>query len=422
MKPIKFSEAFRFWAKLGCISFGGPAGQIAIMQTELVDRKKWIDQGSFLRGLNFCMLLPGPEAQQLATYIGWRMHGWRGAITAGSLFVLPGTVILWFLSWIAASYGNLGIVAAIFTGIKPIVVAIVVHAVFRIGKRALQGWPAFSLAAGAFGLIFWGDIDFPWIVLGAGMIGWISAHAPNPPFMPQHHGEISVDTNSGRTNGWYRAIGLIALFAVLWMGGVSLVLIFAGPDPFLNIATFFTKAAFVTFGGAYAVLPYIADKAVTEFQWLDTGQMLNGLALAETTPGPLILVTEYVGYFAGFNHSGQLTPPIAGALGATLTVYVTFLPSIFFILLGAPYVARIGAHRYAGAALSAITAAVVGVILNLAVFIGLQVFFPLGRLDFSSFLAAAVALGLLMRFQLPIHWLILLGAGFGLAQWWGNFH
>jgi len=424
MKHVTFREALRFWARLGCISFGGPAGQIAIMQSELVDRLKWIDQGAFLRGLNFCMLLPGPEAQQLATYIGWRLHGWRGAVAAGALFILPGAAVLLLLSWIAAAFGEVRGVAAVFDGIKPVVVAIVLHAVWRVGKRALNGWPAVALAAVAFGLIFWVGVDFPWIVLGAGLIGWFSTHAPGRAFAPVSHGarpDVATEATAGPdrpSGGLRRAIGLILLFAGLWLVPVAVTIGLVGMRPFLDIATFFTRAAFVTFGGAYAVLPYIAEEAVRTFGWLNPGQMLNGLALAETTPGPLILVTQYVGFFAGWNGAGPLPAALAGAVGAGLTTYVTFLPSFLFILLGAPYLARIASHPQAGAALSAITAAVVGVILNLAVYLGIEVFFPQrAAIDWPAVAMALVALGLTLARNTSIHSLVALGALFGVGRW-----
>lgn len=415
-----FSEALAFWFKLGCINFGGPAGQIAIMQSELVEKRRWIDQTSFLQGLNFCMLLPGPEAQQLATYAGWRLHGWAGAVTAGCLFVLPGALVLLCLAWIAAAYGGVGPVAAIFDGVKPMVVAIIAHAVWRIGRRSLHRWERVALAAAAF-LAIWGlGIDFPWIVLAAGLIGILSTRLPGQPFAAESHGARHGSAEGGKARpapAGLRPLLLVLLYLVLLVLPVGLVIIAFGRSPFLEIARFFTQAAFVTFGGAYAVLPYIAEAAVKTHGWLPAGEMLNGLALAETTPGPLILVTQYVGFFAGWNHPGALSPAFAGTLAASLTTYVTFLPSIFFILIGAPYVVRLAGHPVLGAGLTAITAAVVGVILNLAAFMAEQVLFPGRAVDLFAVGLAVIALALLLRWNLAIHWLVAIGAAAGLGRW-----
>ncbi|MCW5729448.1 MAG: chromate efflux transporter [Alphaproteobacteria bacterium] len=416
-----FREALAFWFRLGCISFGGPAGQIAIMQSELVERRRWIDQTAFLQGLNFCMLLPGPEAQQLATYVGWRLHGWAGAVAAGCLFVLPGALVLLCLAWIAAAYGGVGPVAAIFDGIKPMVVAIIAHAVWRIGRRSLHRRERVALAALAFLCIWWLGIDFPWIVLGAGLVGILSTRLASQPFAAESHG-------GSRQGGAMRSKGPAALpggrpvilglsYLLLLVLPVGLAVLAFGRTPFLEVARFFTQAAFVTFGGAYAVLPYIAEAAVKTYGWLPAGEMLNGLALAETTPGPLILVTQYVGFFAGWNHPGAMAPAMAGSLAAALTTYVTFLPSIFFILIGAPYVVRLAGHPVLGAGLTAITAAVVGVILNLAAFMAEQVLFPGRSADAFAIALAILAMALLLLRNLAIHWLVLIGAGIGLGRW-----
>ena len=290
-----FRDALLFWLKLGFISFGGPAGQIAIMQTELVDRRRWIDQGAFLRGLTFCTLLPGPEAQQLATYIGWRLHGTLGGIVAGGLFVLPGAILLFVLSWIAAAGRDAAVIGAIFYGLKPVVIAIVAHAVLRVGKRALKTSQAMALAAVAFAAIHFAGIDFPWIVLAAGLIGWMLGRSGTSPFAVGGHApaedEGFVETTP-RLGGPRRTAILIGVFLGLWAAPVAAVIWFMGTLPFADIADLFTKAAFVTFGGAYAVLPYVADAAVNHYGWLSPGDMLNGMALAETTPGPLILVLD----------------------------------------------------------------------------------------------------------------------------------
>lgn len=412
-----FTEALRFWLKLGCINFGGPAGQIAIMQHELVDRRRWIDQGAFLRGLSFANLLPGPEAQQLATYIGWRLHGTWGGIVAGALFIVPGALVLFALSWIAAAHGSLPFVAAIFDGLKPVIIAVIAQAVWRIGTRTLHSWPAVVLAVAAFVAIFVAGIDFPWIVLAAAAAGWFWPGAVSP-FAQGGHGAARADdvAHAAAHRSPLRVAGLVALFVALWAAAVFGTVALAGRAPYADIATLFTKAAFVTFGGAYAVLPYVADAAVNDYGWLTPADMLNGLALAETTPGPLILVLQYVGFFAGWNAPGTLSPVAAATLAAALTSYVTFLPSFLFILLGAPYVEGLHAHKRVGAALGAITAAVVGVILNLGVFLAQGVLFQGGRVAWIGVAVAVASFVALQRFKIGIHWLVLAGALFGLAQ------
>jgi chromate transporter len=412
-----FREAFRFWLKLGFISFGGPAGQIAIMQTELVDRRNWIDQRAFLRGLTFCTLLPGPEAQQLATYIGWRLHGTWGGIVAGGLFVLPGALLLLALSWAAAAGRDATIVNAIFYGLKPVVIAVVAHAVWRVGKRALKSWQAAVLAATAFAAIHFAGVDFPWIVLAAGIVGWLFGRKGASPFTVGGHGGLDDAAPPERVmpRGRYRVAILCTVFAVLWAVPVAAAVVVFG-SPMGDVAELFTKAAFVTFGGAYAVLPYVADVAVNDYAWLSTSDMLNGLALAETTPGPLVLVLEYVGFFAGWNQPGPFAPLTTATAAAALTTYVTFLPSFLFILIGAPYVESLHDNRGVSSALGAITAAVVGVILNLAVFLAEGVLVPGGtHVDWLSVLIAVAAFGALVRFGLAIHWLVLIGAAIGLA-------
>jgi len=412
-----FAEALRFWLKLGCINFGGPAGQIAIMQHELVDRKRWIDQGAFLRGLTFANLLPGPEAQQLATYIGWRLHGTWGGVAAGALFIIPGAIVLFALSWVAAAHGRLPLVAAVFDGLKPVVIAVIAQAVWRVGSRTLHSWPAVALSAAAFLAIFAAGIDFPWIVLAAAAIGWFWP-GERSPFSQGGHGPAAaadVAHAAAHRSPW-RLAGLLGLFVALWAAAVSATIVFAGRAPFADIATLFTKAAFVTFGGAYAVLPYIADAAVNDYGWLTPADMLNGLALAETTPGPLILVLQYVGFFAGWNNPGAHSPFAAAMLAAMLTSYVTFLPSFLFILLGAPYVEGLHAHPRVGAALGAITAAVVGVILNLGVFLAHGVLLPAGGIAWFAIAVTIASFVALQRFKVAIHWLVLAGALVGLAQ------
>ncbi len=417
-----FREALRFWFKLGWISFGGPAGQIAIMQTELVDRRRWIDQRLFLSALNFCTLLPGPEATQLAIYIGWRLHGLLGGVVAGVLFVLPGALILLGLSWLAAAYGDVPAVAALFYGLKPVVIAIIVGAVWRIGGRALKGWPAVVLAAAAFVAIYVAKIDFPWIVLAAGLIGWATGIRGSTVFASSHG---SGGGEESAVNGvavapierpMRRMAVMITVFAGLWILPVTAVLLLFGTEPFADIANLFTKAAFVTFGGAYAVLPYVAEEAVNTYGWLSPDGMLNGLALAETTPGPLILVLQYVGFFAGWNLPGGLSRELAAMIGAALTTYCTFLPSFLFVLVAAPWIHAIHENPKLGSALGAITAAVVGVVLNLGVFLAEGVIFPGGRIDPFAVSIAVVAFVVMMRWKPDIHWLVAGGAAAGLLH------
>jgi chromate transporter len=415
----RFGEALRFWVKLGCLSFGGPAGQIAMMQTELVERRRWIDTGAFLRGLNFCTLLPGPEAQQLATYIGWRLHGAKGGIAAGGLFVLPGAVLLLLLSWLLAAGRDIPAVGAVLDGLRPVVVAIVAHAVWRIGRRALAGWPALALAAAAFVAIHLLGVDFPWIVLGAGAIGWALVRDGVSPF--QSGGQPPpppVDPEAPPIAGFGRRVARLGgIYLLLLLGPVALVLTAYGARPFLDIAQLFTKAAFVTFGGAYAVLPYVAEQAVQIHGWLTPQAMLDGLALAETTPGPLILVLQHVGFFAAWNAAPVASQLEWAIVAAALTTWVTFLPSFAMVLLGAPYVERLHADPRIGATLAAITAAVVGVILNLAMFLARAVFVPDGaRIDVAAVAVAALALVVLIRWNVAIHWMVLAGAGFGAAR------
>lgn len=416
-----FREALRFWFKLGWISFGGPAGQIAIMQTEIVDRRRWIDQRLFLNALNFCTLLPGPEATQLAIYIGWRLHGLLGGVVAGTLFVLPGAFILLALSWAAAAYGEVPAVAAVFYGLKPVVIAIIAGAVWRIGSRTLKSWPAVALAAIAFIAIYAVGIDFPWIVLTAGVIGWAAGLQAHSPFTSGGHGAGAANSaidevpvaDGGRP--WVRLTSMTAIFVALWAIPVGAAILLFGTRPFVDITNLFTKAAFVTFGGAYAVLPYVAEEAVNTYAWLTPDQMLNGLALAETTPGPLILVLQYVGFFAGWNHPVDLDPGLAAVVGAGLATYCTFLPSFLFVLVAAPWIHAIHENPKLGSALGAITAAVVGVILNLGVFLAEGVVFPGRQLDLFAIALALATFGVMLRWKPEIHWLVAGGAAAGLV-------
>jgi chromate transporter len=390
---VGFGEALRFWLKLGFISFGGPAGQIAIMHSELVERRRWISERRFLHALNYCMVLPGPEAQQLATYIGWLLHRTWGGIVAGALFVLPSLFILIGLSWIYLRFGNVPLVAGVFYGIKPAVTALVLHAAHRIGTRALKNRWMWGIAAAAFVAIFAFDVPFPAIVLAAGLVGHFGARRwPGVFALGGGHGTaqatygpalIDDDTPTPEHARFSRA-GLARVLAVglgLWFAVMALLVAAGGWHGLLaQMGWFFTKAALLTFGGAYAVLPYVYQGAVDNHQWLSGPQMIDGLALGETTPGPLIMVVAFVGFVGGW--SRQVLGPdalfVGGALAATVVTFFTFLPSFVFILAGGPLVEATHGRLGFTAPLSAITAAVVGVILNLALFFAWHVLWPRG--------------------------------------------
>src|SRR4051794_10135885 len=369
-KPT-FAEAFRFWLKLGFISFGGPAGQIAIMQHELVEKRRWVDQSRFLHALNFCMLLPGPEAQQLAIYIGWLLHRTLGGIVAGSLFVLPSVFILWGLSAIYASYGNVPWIAAIFYGLKPAVMAIVAVALIRIGRKALTTWLMWLIAALAFIAIYWLHVPYPVVVLGALLIGFVARRTSH-----ETAGVIQPPNESS----WRRSLGVVVVCLAIWWTPIIAAGLWHGWDStFFREGVFFAKAAVITFGGAYAVLPYVAEHAMNTYGWLQTGQMMDGLGLAETTPGPFIMVLQFVGFMGGWHNPGTMSPLVAATLGALITTWATFTPCFLWIFLGAPYIERLGENEKLRGALSTVTAAVLGVILSLAVWFGLHVIFPPGR-------------------------------------------
>ncbi len=415
-----FGEAFRFWAKLGFISFGGPAGQIAIMQTELVDRKRWISQSRFLHALNFCMLLPGPEAQQLAIYIGWLLHRTWGGIVAGALFVIPSIFVLWGLSCIYAAYGNIAWIAAVFYGLKPAVTAIVAAAVVRIGRKALRNEIMWGLAAIAFVAIYFLKIPFPLIVLGAGLIGLLGGQFSRKKFRGSPHGVSSVgdsvlsdesETPEHWRPNWSRSVRVAIICLALWFSPTILAGLLKGWDSTLfKEGLFFSKAAVVTFGGAYAVLPYVAQQAMFHYGWLRPGQMMDGLGLAETTPGPLIMVVQFVGFVGAWQHPDGLPPVAAATLGALITTWVTFTPCFLWIFLGGPYIERLRGNEKLGAALSAITAAVVGVILNLAVWFALRVFFPQASIDWFAIGISLVALIGMLRWKWDVI-AIVIGSG-----------
>jgi chromate transporter len=412
-----FREALRFWLKLGFISFGGPTGQIAIMHTELVAKKKWIGEQRFLHALNYCMLLPGPEATQLATYCGWLLHGTWGGIAAGVLFVLPSAVLLWGLSWVYAVYGQVPAIAAVFHGLKPAVTAIVAAAVIRLGRRALKNGVMWGVAAAAFGAIFFLQVPFPAIVAVAAALGfagglrWPAAFAWSAPGLPRAvTGEDAAasavidDAHASPAHtrpSWPRACKMLGVALALWWTPVILAGLGQGWDGTLaREGFFFSKAAMVTFGGAYAVLPYVGQQAVDHYGWLTAPQMLDGLGLAETTPGPLIMVVQFVGFLGAWHQPGALGPLLAATLGALMTTWTTFTPCFLWIFLGAPHIEQLRGNLRLGSTLTAVTASVVGVVLNLAVWFGLHVFFPAaGRVDWLAVAVGAAAFGAIMRLK-----------------------
>ncbi|TNE60516.1 MAG: chromate efflux transporter [Alphaproteobacteria bacterium] len=430
---IAFAEAVRFWLRLGFISFGGPAGQIAIMHEELVERRRWISERRFLHALNYCMLLPGPEAQQLATYLGWLMHRTWGGIIAGALFVLPSLGLLILLSWAYMAFGDTGLVAGLFYGIKPAVVAVVLQAAYRIGARTLRNGWLWAIAAGAFVAIFALGLPFPLIVLGAGLLGYAGGRLRPAAFHAGGHAggggkdygaAIIDDDTPPPAHARFRAGRLafvLAVGALLWCVPMGGLLVALGPDHTITqMGWFFTKAAFLTFGGAYAVLSYIYQGAVGSFGWLSPVQMIDGLALGETTPGPLIMVVVFVAFVGGYTKAvfGADAPALAGVACALLVTWFTFLPSFIFILAGGPLVeATHGAVAFT-APLTAITAAVVGVILNLALFFGFHVIWPAGPAGGADLLAASIAIAALvalLRFRRSVIQVILAAAAAGLA-------
>mgnify|MGYP002623222254 CR=1 FL=1 len=415
-----FAQALRFWLKLGFISFGGPTGQIAIMHTELVDRKRWISESRFLHALNYCMLLPGPEAQQLATYSGWLLHGTLGGIAAGALFVLPSAVLLWALSWVYVSHGNVAVIASMFDGLKPAVVAIVAVAVIRIGRRALKAPVAWLLAGLAFAAIAVFDVPFPLLIFAAGGVGLLLHREFGSPLTDSRDSLIATDSDGTDSRFMIRrSVRLIIVCGLLWFAPVAMLAAWLGGDhTIVREGVFFSNAAMVTFGGAYAVLPYVAQQAVDHYGWLSGAQMIDGLGLAETTPGPLIMVVQFVGFVAAWHHPGGLSPFAAATLGTATTVWVTFVPCFLWILLGAPYIERLRSHGRLNGALSAITAAVVGVILNLAVwFAGHALWTDSGAVDLPAMLFALLLFAGMARWHWPIHWTVAAGVLFGLIGW-----
>ena len=386
---VPFSEAMKVWARIAALSFGGPAGQIAVMHRIIVEEKKWIGENRFLHALNYCTLLPGPEAQQLAIYIGWLMHKTKGGLVAGTLFVLPGLLAIMALSWVYVLLGKVTMVQGLFFGLKAAVLVIVIEAVLRVGRRALKNNTLRGMAVAAFVALFFYDVPFPAVILAAGVIGYLGGRAGLATFTAGGgHGKVGAkqvaDADSllgeetpdhARPNlRWSLSIATILL--ALWLVPVAaLYLALGGDNVFTQIAVFFSKMAVVTFGGAYAVLAYVAQQAVDTYQWVTPGEMLDGLGMAETTPGPLIMVTQFVGFLGAWRQPGSMNPLLAATLGGLLTTWVTFVPCFLWIFFGAPFVEALRANRALGAAMGAITAAVVGVILNLAVWFALNVLF-----------------------------------------------
>ncbi|MCR9214602.1 MAG: chromate efflux transporter [Proteobacteria bacterium] len=438
-----FAEALSVWARIALLSFGGPAGQIAVMHRILVEEKRWLGEARFLHALNFCMLLPGPEAQQLTVYIGWLMHKTKGGIAAGLLFVLPGVLAILALSLIYAEFGQIGAVAALFFGLKAAVLAIVLQALFRIGSKALKNLVMIAIAIASFLAIFVFDVAFPLIIIGAGVIGYLGGKAGIEAFQNGGgHGSNGADGISGEqtilgleSNAEavkHTSIWTVVLLLLLWLGPVAGLLLLLGPDSvFSDIAVFFSKMAVVTFGGAYAVLAYVAQAAVETFGWLKPGEMLDGLGMAETTPGPLIMVTQFVGFMGSYRDPGAMPPMMAGILGGLLTTWVTFAPCFLWIFLGGPYIEKLRGNKALSAALTAITAAVVGVILNLAVWFVLHVIFTevdrfeggglsiaapaLSSLDHYALLLTVLALVAVFRFKINVLLLIAAAALAGIA-------
>jgi chromate transporter len=419
-QAVSFWQALKFWFKLGFISFGGPAGQIAIMHEELVVRRRWLSEKRFLHALNYCMVLPGPEAQQLATYIGWLMHKTRGGIAAGALFVLPSLLILIGLSWIYIALGHVTWVAGFFYGIKPAVTAIVLQAAYRIGARALKNNLLWAIAAASFLAIFAMNVPFPFIVLAAVVIGFVGGRM-SPESFSVGGGHTAIQTAFGPALiddhtptpahalfAWKRCMQVLLAGAVLWLVPMGWLVVQNGWDHTLTqMSWFFTKAALLTFGGAYAVLPYVNQGAVEQFGWVTATQMMDGLALGETTPGPLIMVVAFVGFVGGYAKAilGPDSLFLAGAIAATLVTWFTFLPSFIFILAGGPFVESTHNDLKFTAPLTAITAGVVGVILNLALFFGYHTLWPHGfdaSLDRPSAIIAVAAAIALLKFKLNV--------------------
>jgi chromate transporter len=423
-----FGEALKVWFKIGCINFGGPAGQIALMHRILVDEKKWIDEARFLHALNYCMLLPGPEAMQLATYVGWLLHRTAGGLAAGLCFVLPGALVMLGLSFLYVLARGVSVVDGALFGIKAAVLVIVVEALIRIARRGLKSSVLLALAAAAFIGIFFFNVPFPLIVIGAGLIGFFVARAS-----PQQLGiqDVEVTRSGTHADRWRQAGKAVAIWLPIWWAPVAIAALMLGADHVLvQIGVFFSKLAVVTFGGAYALLAYMAQAVVESYGWLKPGEMVDGLGLAETTPGPLILVTQFVGFIAGYRNGAPFDPVLTAVLGAAMTTWTTFVPSFLFIFAGAPFVEQLRGNRQLAGALAAITAAVVGVILNLAVWFALHVlfrqvtemqtgpvrWFAVESLDVTAAALAAIAAALVFGAHLGLIQTIAIMAALGIAM------
>jgi chromate transporter len=440
---ITLREAFWVWVKVALNSFGGPAGQIAVMHKILVEEKRWVSENRFLHALNYCMLLPGPEAQQLATYIGWLLHRTRGGLIAGGLFILPGFLSILVLSIVYALYQQTTFVEALFFGLKAAVLAVVVEAVVRIGRRALKNWVMVAIAALAFAAIFFFNVPFPLIVVGAGVVGFlggtfapkrfnvIKGHATTA---QEEQGYVITDAIAAQIRPSTRqSLRTLSIWLSLWLVPLLVIAVFAGDTVFLPIGTFFSTAATVTFGGAYSVLAYIAQQAVEVYGWLRPGEMLDGLGMAETTPGPLIQVVQFVGFMGAYRLAEGMSPITAGVVGSVLTTWVTFVPCFLWIFLGAPYIEYLRGNQRLTTALSGITAAVVGVVLNLAVWFGLHVIFATvhevqafgmrllvpewATIDWAAFVLAVGAFVALFRFKLGMIPTLLVSALLGLVYY-----
>ena len=431
-------QAFWYWLKLGFISFGGPAGQIAIMHTDLVENKRWISEKRFLHALNYCMVLPGPEAQQLATYIGWLMHKTRGGLLAGGLFVLPSLIILMVLSYIYMRFGSTPAVAGVLYGIKPAVVAIVLFAAYRIGSRALKNKALWVVAFASFLAITLLRLPFPLIVISAALIGYLgNRYAPTlfsgsgtHQGVDKHFGKAVIDddtpTPAHAHFSWSGLVKFLVIGVMIWLAGMALLIAtYSWSAVYTQMAWFFTKAALLTFGGAYAVLPYVYQGAVAHYSWLTPTQMMDGLALGETTPGPLIMVVAFVGFVGGWTHATLASPLVSAVLAASVVTFFTFLPSFIFIFMGAPFIESTKNNLKLNAPLTVITAAVVGVIAALALFFALQVFWPNHlHVDWLAILAAVLGFIALYQFKVNTMRLIgvfaLFGLLHGLLQTWLN--
>ncbi len=439
-RRVSFAEAFRFWVKLGWISFGGPAGQIAIMHRELVERRRWLSEERFLHALNYCMMLPGPEATQLAIYVGWLVHRTPGGVVAGAFFVIPSILVLLLLSYVYAAHGNTTFVTGLLSGFKPVVVAIVVEAVIRIGSRALKGRAHLLIAAASFASIYFLHVPFPLIVLLAGLAGYAGTRYRPRAFAAgakkDEKGGVGAKEDEGPAlliddrqpppphtlpSRW-RVLRVLGTGLALWLAPLLLLAAWLGAGGLhVHEYFFFTKAAFVTFGGAYAVLAYVTQAVtVAPYHWLAPAQAVDGLALAETTPGPLIMVLQFVGFMAGWNHPPEgLTPAASGVVGALVTTYVTFLPCFVFIFVGAPYIEVIRGNRSLAGALAGVTAAVVGVILNLALLFGAAVIWPHGLAGGVNWFALALGLAAfvaLYRFKFEVLWVVIACGLLGLLK------